>query len=158
MFSSFPLLLSLWPGQRFSSPQVYQIYILGYSDNDCLCFCYQQGDGEFGGGGCCGAFHYRHEPSLWPHVFAGCCFIATNLFTELITNNAAAALMVFRWHFPSLHRWGVRSDTFLRCNLWAASASFSPIGYQTNLIVQGIGNYKFTDFVRIGLPLNIITF
>ena len=34
----------------------------------------------------------------------------------------------------------------------------TPIGYQTNLIVQGIGNYKFTDFVRIGLPLNIITF
>ena len=34
----------------------------------------------------------------------------------------------------------------------------TPIGYQTNLIVQGIGNYKFMDFVRIGLPLNIITF
>lgn len=41
----------------------------------------------------------------------------------------------------------------------ASSASFSsPIGYQTNLIVQGIGNYRFKDFIRVGLPLNIITF
>lgn len=41
----------------------------------------------------------------------------------------------------------------------AASASFStPIGYQTNMIAQGIGNYKFRDFTRFGLPLNIIAF
>lgn len=53
-------------------PQVYQVYILGYSDYDCLCFCHQQGDGEFRCGGCCGAFHYRHEPSLWPPRVTGC--------------------------------------------------------------------------------------
>jgi len=52
-----------------------------------------------------------------------------------------------------------RSEPFFVVICMAASASFStPIGYQTNLIVQGIGNYKFTDFVRIGLPLNIIAF
>ena len=93
-----------------------------------------------------------------PHVLLAMLFIITNLFTELITNNAAAAL-AFPLALSIASQLGVSPTPFFVVICMAASASFStPIGYQTNLIVQGIGNYKFTDFVRIGLPLNIITF
>ena len=93
-----------------------------------------------------------------PHVLLAMLFIITNLFTELITNNAAAAL-AFPLAPSIAAQLGVSPTPFFVVICMAASASFSIcIGYQTNLIVQGIGNYKFMDFVRIGLPLNIITF
>lgn len=93
-----------------------------------------------------------------PHVLLAMLFIVTNLFTEVITNNAAAAL-AFPLAISISNQLGVNPMPFFVAVCVAASASFStPIGYQTNLIVQGIGNYKFTDFIRIGLPLNIITF
>lgn len=93
-----------------------------------------------------------------PYVLLAVMFIITNLFTELVTNNAAAAL-AFPLALSISAQMGVSPMPFFVVICMAASASFSsPIGYQTNLIVQGIGNYKFTDFVRIGLPLNIITF
>ena len=93
-----------------------------------------------------------------PQVLLAAVFIITNLFTELITNNAAAAL-AFPLALSISSQMGVSPMPFFVVICMAASASFStPIGYQTNLIVQGIGNYKFTDFVRIGLPLNIIAF
>ena len=75
-----------------------------------------------------------------------------------MTNNAAAAL-AFPLALSLSVQLGVDPTPFFVVICMAASASFStPIGYQTNLIVQGIGNYKFMDFVRIGLPLNLITF
>lgn len=93
-----------------------------------------------------------------PYVLLAAMFIITNIFTELITNNAAAALS-FPLALSISQQLGISPMPFFVVICMAASASFStPIGYQTNLIVQGIGNYKFTDFVRIGLPLNIITF
>lgn len=96
--------------------------------------------------------------SYGPYVLLAAMFIITNIFTELITNNAAAALS-FPLALSISQQLGVSPMPFFVVICMAASASFStPIGYQTNLIVQGIGNYKFTDFVRIGLPLNIITF
>ena len=93
-----------------------------------------------------------------PYILLAAIFIITNIFTEVITNNAAAALS-FPLALSLSQQLGVDPMPFFVVICMAASASFStPIGYQTNLIVQGIGNYKFTDFVRIGLPLNIITF
>ena len=100
--------------------------------------------------------HLSH--SFGPYVLLAVMFIITNIFTELITNNAAAALS-FPIALSISEQLGVSPMPFFVVICMAASASFStPIGYQTNLIVQGIGNYKFTDFVKIGLPLNIITF
>lgn len=85
-------------------------------------------------------------------------YITTNIITELITNNAAAAF-AFPIAMSAAEQLGVDPMPFFVAICIASSASFSsPIGYQTNLIVQGIGNYRFKDFIRVGLPLNIITF
>ncbi len=91
-----------------------------------------------------------------PVVLLAVVFIITNIFTELMTNNAAAAL-AFPISLSIAQHLGVSPMPFFVAICIAASASFStPIGYQTNLIVQGIGNYRFSDFVKVGLPLNII--
>jgi len=83
-------------------------------------------------------------------------FIITNVFTEIITNNAAAAI-AFPIAYAAATQLGVDPRPFFITICIAASASFStPIGYQTNLIVQSIGNYKFSDYWKIGLPLNIL--
>jgi di/tricarboxylate transporter len=83
-------------------------------------------------------------------------YAATSLFTELITNNAAAALM-FPIALATADRVEVAPLPFLVAVAMAASASFAtPIGYQTNLIVQGAGGYRFRDFLRVGLPLNAL--
>lgn len=83
-------------------------------------------------------------------------YLITMLFTEMITNNGAAVLM-----FPIALATATSLDanfvTFAICIMMAASASFStPIGYQTNLMVYGPGGYRFTDYFRIGIPLNLL--
>ena len=80
----------------------------------------------------------------------------TNLLTEAITNNAAAAL-VFPIALALSRSLDVSFTPFAIAIMIGASASFStPIGYQTNLMVYGPGGYKFSDFMRVGIPLNII--
>ncbi|MCD7793240.1 MAG: SLC13 family permease, partial [Alistipes sp.] len=93
-----------------------------------------------------------------PWVVLAVLYVVTNLTTELITNNAAAAF-AFPIALSAAELLGVNPMPFFVTICIAASASFSsPIGYQTNMIVQGIGNYRFRDFVRAGLPLNLIAF
>jgi di/tricarboxylate transporter len=85
-------------------------------------------------------------------------YLLTAIFTEIITNNAAAAL-IFPIALSAAQQLGVDPKPFFVTIAIAASASFStPIGYQTNLIVQAIGHYKFSDYLKIGLPLNILAF
>jgi len=85
-------------------------------------------------------------------------FLTTSFFTEVITNNAAAAL-IFPVAMTTAERLAVNPLPFVFCLMVAASCSFStPIGYQTNLMVYGPGGYRFSDYFKIGLPLNFIIF
>jgi di/tricarboxylate transporter len=82
--------------------------------------------------------------------------IATLLLTELITNNAAAVLL-FPVALAAAAELGVDPRPFLIALTVAASASFlTPIGYQTNTMVYGLGGYRFTDYARLGTPLTLV--
>ena len=80
----------------------------------------------------------------------------TTLFTEVITNNAAAALL-FPIAMATAEKLGVDFMPFVITIMIAASASFStPLGYQTNLMVYGPGGYRFSDYLKVGIPLNLL--
>ncbi|MGP1273243.1 MAG: SLC13 family permease [Phycisphaerales bacterium] len=83
-------------------------------------------------------------------------YALTLLLTELVTNNAAALLMYFVAK-SAAEKLGVDFTPFVYTIMVAASCAFaSPLGYQTHLMVMGPGGYKFTDFIRAGLPLNVL--
>jgi di/tricarboxylate transporter len=91
-----------------------------------------------------------------PFVALAAIYLLTSVLTELVTNNAAAAV-AFPLAQATASALGVDLTPFVMAIMMAASASFSsPIGYQTNLMVMGPGGYRFGDFLRIGLPLNLI--
>ena len=85
-------------------------------------------------------------------------YLATLIFTELLSNAAAAAL-VFPIALEAARQLGVDARPFAIAITIAASAAFaSPIGYQTHLMVYGPGGYRFSDFLKIGVPLNLLVF
>ncbi|WP_237067328.1 SLC13 family permease [Microbulbifer guangxiensis] len=90
-----------------------------------------------------------------PYVALVGIFLLTLALTELMTNNAAAAL-AFPLAWSLAESFGVSWMPFVMAVAYGASASFlTPFGYQTNLMVQNLGGYHLRDFVRAGLPLTI---
>jgi len=83
-------------------------------------------------------------------------YLSTSLLTEVISNNAAAIILtpIALGLGAAL---GVDSRPFLMAVCFAASASFmTPMGYKTNLMVYGPGGYRFSDYARVGAPLNVL--
>ena len=83
-------------------------------------------------------------------------YLMCSVLTELVSNNAVAVVMT-PIAIALAGALGVDPRPFAVAVMIAASASFAtPIGYQTNTLVYGPGGYRFTDFIRIGLPLNLL--
>lgn len=95
-------------------------------------------------------------PENMPVVMLWLVFLLTLCLTEVLSNNATAVMMI-----PIVvtlaGEIGVNSRPFIMAVTVAASAAFAlPMGYQTHMMVYGPGGYRFTDFLRVGIPLNVI--
>jgi di/tricarboxylate transporter len=97
------------------------------------------------------------SPELLPYVALSVIILLTIGLTEVLSNNATALMMV-----PivvNLARGLELSPTpfIIGICIGASTAFMLPMGYQTHMMVYGPGGYKFTDFIRVGLPMNIIS-
>lgn len=92
---------------------------------------------------------------LPPPLVVFCVFLLTTIFTEIVSNNAVAVIMA-PIAIALAHALGLDPRPLVVAVMIAASCAFAtPIGYQTNTLVYGPGGYKFTDFMRIGIPMNL---
>lgn len=91
-----------------------------------------------------------------PVVVLAAVYLTTNLLTEFLSNNAAAVL-VFPVGMAAAEQIGANPIAFAVAIAIAASAGFAtPIGYQTNLMVMSAGGYRFSDYLKIGIPLDLL--
>ncbi|MEO0632923.1 MAG: SLC13 family permease [Pseudomonadota bacterium] len=92
---------------------------------------------------------------LPPFLIVWAVYLLTSVLTELVSNNAVA-VVVTPIAIGLAEALGIDARGLVVAVMVAASASFAtPIGYQTNMLVYGPGGYRFTDFMRVGIPLNL---
>jgi len=91
-----------------------------------------------------------------PFMLLLCVYALTSALTEAVTNNAVAVILT-PLAVGLAQAAGLDARAFVVAVMFAASASFAtPIGYQTNTLVYAAGNYRFSDFLRIGVPMNVL--
>ncbi|MDH3908113.1 MAG: SLC13 family permease, partial [Gammaproteobacteria bacterium] len=94
--------------------------------------------------------------ALPPGMILSAFMLLMALLTNIVSNNAAAAIGT-PIAIGIAQQLGVPADPFILATLFGANMSFAtPYGYQTNLLILSAGGYKFTDFLRVGIPLTII--
>ncbi len=93
-----------------------------------------------------------------PLLVMAALFLFTTLITEVMSN-AAAAVLLGPIGLATASHMGVDPHPFMMAIAIAASTTFlTPIGHQANVLVYGVGNYRFTDFPRVGAVLNVLVF
>ncbi|MDO8902380.1 MAG: SLC13 family permease [Phenylobacterium sp.] len=108
------------------------------------------------------AFQATNTMAAWtqplgPIAALALIYVATSVLTEIMSN-AAVAVLITPLAIGLAENLGVDPRPFVVAVMMAASASFAtPVGYQTNAIVHQVGGYAYMDFVRVGLPLNVIS-
>ena len=92
--------------------------------------------------------------SYQPYILLGITYLITMILTE-VSSNTATAIIMTPIVLSLAAKMGIDARPLIFGVCFAASASFStPVGYQTNLMVYGPGGYKFSDFIKVGLPLS----